>query len=124
MGRGQVNIPLKKLDEYRWCIPRSYMKGMHVDGRIYADENLMKSIRTDQSLQQVANVAHLPGIVKYSLAMPTNLESFAISAQIVPCSISGLNRIRKVLSPCSPVPSKNLVFCWEKDSEHLNSWIS
>ncbi len=70
MGRGPRNIPLEKLDEYRWCVPRSYMRGMRVDGRVYADEKLMKSIRTDQSLQQVANVAHLPGIVKYSLAMP------------------------------------------------------
>ena len=70
MGRGSTNVPLKKLDEYRWSVPCSYMKGMHVEGRIYADENLMKLIKSDQSLQQVANVAHLPGIVKYSLAMP------------------------------------------------------
>lgn len=70
MGRGAINIPLEKLDEYRWRIPRSYMSGMRVDGRVYADEKLMKAIRNDQSLQQVANVAHLPGIVKYSLAMP------------------------------------------------------
>ena len=70
MGRGPTNIPLKKLDEYRWCIPSNYMKGMRVDGRVYADEKLMESIKSDQSLQQVANVAHLPGIVKYSLAMP------------------------------------------------------
>ena len=70
MGRGSTNVPLKKLDEYRWLVPRSYMGGMRVDGRVYADEKLMNSIKTDQSLQQVANVAHLPGIVKYSLAMP------------------------------------------------------
>jgi tRNA-splicing ligase RtcB len=70
MGRGSVNVPVEKLDEYRWRVPRSYMKGMRVDGCVYADEKLMKSIRTDQSLQQVANVAHLPGIVKHSLAMP------------------------------------------------------
>lgn len=70
MGRNTVDIPLEKLDEYRWRIPRSYMKGMRVDGCVYADEKLIKLIKTDQSLQQVANVAHLPGIVKYSLAMP------------------------------------------------------
>jgi tRNA-splicing ligase RtcB len=70
MGRAPVNIPLEKVDEYRWRIPRSYMGGMKVDGRVYADEKLVKTIKTDQSLQQVANVAHLPGIVKYSLAMP------------------------------------------------------
>lgn len=70
MGREKINIPLEKLDEYRWRIPRNYMSGMRVDGRVYADEKLMKSIKNDQSLQQVANVAHLPGIVRYSLAMP------------------------------------------------------
>lgn len=46
------------------------MKGMRVDGLVYAGEKLVNSIKNDQSLQQVANVAHLPGIVKYSLAMP------------------------------------------------------
>lgn len=70
MGRGQVNVPIEKIDACRWRISRNYMNGMRVDGRIYASEKLMKLIRTDQSLQQVANVAHLPGIVNYSLAMP------------------------------------------------------
>lgn len=74
MGKGSrntpQNIPIEKLDEYRWRIPKSYMSGMKVEGRVYADEKLMKSIKSDMSLQQVANVAHLPGIVKYSLAMP------------------------------------------------------
>ncbi len=43
---------------------------MRVPGLIFADEKLLEKIRGDQSLIQVANVAHLPGIVKYSLAMP------------------------------------------------------
>jgi tRNA-splicing ligase RtcB len=43
---------------------------MRVPGIIYADEKMMAHIRVDKSPQQVANVAHLPGIVKYSLAMP------------------------------------------------------
>lgn len=70
MGSGAADIPVEKVDAYRWRIPRSYMGGMRVDGIVYADEKLMKSIKSDQSLQQVANVAHLPGIVKHSLAMP------------------------------------------------------
>jgi tRNA-splicing ligase RtcB len=51
-----------------WEIPRT--GGMRVPGRIYADEKLMRAIRGDQALVQVANVAHLPGIVGYSIAMP------------------------------------------------------
>jgi len=43
---------------------------MRVDGVIYADEEMIKDIRTDKAPEQVANVAFLPGIVKYSLAMP------------------------------------------------------
>ncbi len=62
--------PLEKIDDYRWMIPKSYAGGMRVPGVIYADENLLKSIKQDKAPQQVVNVAHLPGIVKYSLAMP------------------------------------------------------
>ena len=43
---------------------------MRVPGIIYASERLMRSMGKDESPKQVANVAHLPGIVQYSLAMP------------------------------------------------------
>ena len=63
-------IPLEKIDEYRWHIPKSYMGGMRVDGIVYANEKLLRQANSNEALQQVANVAHLPGIVKHSLAMP------------------------------------------------------
>ncbi len=62
--------PLEKIDDYRWRIPKSYKPGMRVDGLIYADEKLLKDIYRDKALEQVANVAFLPGILNYSLAMP------------------------------------------------------
>ena len=62
--------PLEKIDDYRWRVSKTYMQGMRVDGIVYASDKLIKSIRSDNALQQVANVATLPGIVKYSLAMP------------------------------------------------------
>ncbi len=62
--------PLEKIDDYRWRIPKSYKPGMRVPGLIYADEQLLTDIRSDRAAEQVANVAFLPGIVKYSLAMP------------------------------------------------------
>ena len=65
-----AEIPLQKIDEYRWRIPKSYMAGMRVDGIIYANEKLLEQAKSEEALQQVANVAHLPGIVKHSLAMP------------------------------------------------------
>jgi len=64
------SCPLEKIDDYRWRIPKSYKPGMRVPGIIYADEKLLKDIRQDKALEQVANVAFLPGIVKASLAMP------------------------------------------------------
>ncbi len=62
--------PLEQIDPCRWRIPRSYKPGMRVDGIIYADQALIAAIRQDNAPEQVANVACLPGIVGYSLAMP------------------------------------------------------
>lgn len=61
-------ITLNRLEEWLWEIPRQ--RGMRVPGRIYASEKLMADLKQDNSLRQVMNVAHLPGIVGYSLAMP------------------------------------------------------
>ena len=61
-------IKLEKIDNYRWRIPQTGK--MRVPGVIYADENLLAGIRRDKAPQQVMNAAHLPGIFKYSLAMP------------------------------------------------------
>ncbi len=60
----------KKLDEYRYIIPTSYKPGMLVEGLIYANEELIRQIEKDQTKDQVANVATLPGLVGRSLAMP------------------------------------------------------
>ncbi len=61
---------LEKIDDYRWRIPKSFKPGMRVPGIIYANEKLLKDIYHDKALEQVANVAFLPGIVGASLAMP------------------------------------------------------
>ena len=54
--------------EDRWRIPRQ--GGMLVDGLVFASRELIVRAKEDRALEQVANVAHLPGIVGYSLAMP------------------------------------------------------
>lgn len=63
-----MTIPIRKIHDYLWEIPQH--GGMRVPGRIYATQELMADIQKDEALQQVVNVAHLPGIVGYSLAMP------------------------------------------------------
>ncbi len=59
---------LRQVTEFIWELPRT--GGMRVPGRIYADERLLPAVLADNGTLQVANVAHLPGIVGYSLAMP------------------------------------------------------
>jgi tRNA-splicing ligase RtcB len=59
---------IEQIDEFRWRIPRE--GNMRVDGIVYADAAMMNDIRQDEALKQVAHVAHLPGIVGASLAMP------------------------------------------------------
>ena len=69
--QGQVwTGPLERIDDYRWRIPESYDRGMRVPGLVFSSEKLLGDITRDQSLQQVANVAHLPGIITASMAMP------------------------------------------------------
>jgi tRNA-splicing ligase RtcB len=61
---------LQKLDEWRWVLPQEYKPGMRVPGLIYASEEMLDQMSEDMAIEQVANVAFLPGIVGYSLAMP------------------------------------------------------
>jgi len=61
-------IAMERLDACRWRIPPS--GNMRVPGIIYSSEAMMGGIGSDESPKQVANVACLPGIVSYSLAMP------------------------------------------------------
>src|SRR3990172_455399 len=61
---------LKRIDDYRGRLPVEYKAGMRVPGLIYADATILETMFEDQALEQVANVAFLPGIVRYSLAMP------------------------------------------------------
>lgn len=62
-------IQLNKIRENLWEIPQT--GGMLVPGRIYISRQMLEStVSEDEALKQVINVAHLPGIEKYSIAMP------------------------------------------------------
>ena len=61
-------MELVKLDDYRWEIPRTGR--MRVPGKIFASEHLIRHVVSERAPEQVANVAHLPGIVGQSIAMP------------------------------------------------------
>ncbi|VVB80231.1 tRNA-splicing ligase RtcB [uncultured archaeon] len=59
---------IKKISEVEWEIPKE--NEMLVPGKVFASEKLFKKIKEDKTLQQVKNVAMLPGIIKASFAMP------------------------------------------------------
>ena len=61
-------VELRKVHDALFEIPRS--GEMKVPGRIYADEKIIEQMKGEGALTQVCNVAQLPGIVGYSLAMP------------------------------------------------------
>ncbi|NIR49284.1 RtcB family protein [candidate division KSB1 bacterium] len=63
-----TDIKMKKVSDYLWEIPKH--GNMRVPARIYATETMVKDILSDNAPEQAANVAHLPGIVNYSMAMP------------------------------------------------------
>ena len=88
---------LKKIDEYIWEIPVGYRSNMRVPGRIYASEGILDDILDDESLEQVVNVATLPGIQKYSLAMPDIHEGYGAPVG----SVFALDKEEGVISPGS-----------------------
>lgn len=64
------NGTLEKIDDYRWRIPKGEVPCMRTDAIIYASEEMIPQIRSDNAPLQAANVACIPGIVGSSLAMP------------------------------------------------------
>ncbi|MDX1658737.1 MAG: RtcB family protein [Nitriliruptorales bacterium] len=70
MSAGPVTSSgLRQEDEVRWRLGPT--DGMRVPGVVFATSELMEQIHQDEaSLGQVANVAHLPGIVEASYGMP------------------------------------------------------
>jgi tRNA-splicing ligase RtcB (3'-phosphate/5'-hydroxy nucleic acid ligase) len=60
----------RQVDEVTWEIPASARSDMRVPARVLADRDLLDAIREDRSLEQLVNVATLPGIIDAALAMP------------------------------------------------------
>ncbi len=70
--RSNVSIKdFSKINEYTWEIPKNAAEGMRVPGRLFVSEKLLKDVKNDADvLNQISNVATMPGIVHYSMAMP------------------------------------------------------
>ncbi|HYM92481.1 MAG TPA: RtcB family protein, partial [bacterium] len=65
-----ATVRLRRRDAYRWEIPLEYKLGMRVPGLVYADDALLAQVQEEHALEQVANAATLPGIVRWAIAMP------------------------------------------------------
>ncbi len=77
---------LNKITDYLWEIPESFRSDMRVPARIYASEKMLAEVfpaeggsasgGKDKSLEQLVNLATLPGIEKYSIVMPDVHEGY------------------------------------------------
>jgi len=60
---------IKKVGPFEWEVPQGFVPNMRVPGRFFLSDALMETLE-EGAVQQLANVATMPGIVKNSLAMP------------------------------------------------------
>ncbi|HEX9235906.1 MAG TPA: hypothetical protein VF972_06475, partial [Actinomycetota bacterium] len=63
-------MDVERIGEFEWRIPIGSVEGMRVPGVVFASQSLMEKAVEDRAVEQVANVATLPGIVEASYAMP------------------------------------------------------
>lgn len=67
---------LVKITDYLWEIPKTFRPDMRVPARVFASEKLLGDLFKDKSLEQLVNVATLPGIQKAAFAMPDIHEGY------------------------------------------------
>lgn len=65
---------LKKISDAQWEIAKE--GSMRVSGRVFANDKIIEKMKTDRTLEQLRNVASLPGIVKYAAVMPDGHEGY------------------------------------------------
>jgi len=85
----------KKISDWLWEIPKGFRPEMRVPARIYISEEMMDQTFRDRSLNQLINISSLPGIVKYSLAMPDMHEGYGFPIG----GVAAMNMEDGVISP-------------------------
>ena len=76
VSRSSEQIPVTQIGPNIWEVSKDFQSGMKVPARIYADEDLLSKMKTDRTIQQCVNVAHLDGICKYAITMPDGHEGY------------------------------------------------
>lgn len=67
---------LTRVNDYLWEISQESREGMLVPAQIYASQKILQELRGDKSLEQLTNVAMLPGICKAAIVMPDVHEGY------------------------------------------------
>ncbi len=88
-----MSVSLREVSRYVWEIPK--LDGMRVPARIYADQQLLRKMREDKTLWQVRNVAHLPGIYRYSIVLPDGHQGYGFPIG----GVAALDAEEGVISP-------------------------
>ncbi len=86
---------LRKIHDWLWEIPKSYRSDMRVPAHVYADEPMLDSMLHDRSLDQLVNVATLPGIRQWAIAMPDAHEGYGFPIG----GIAAIDPAEGVISP-------------------------
>ncbi|MBA3954761.1 RtcB family protein [Candidatus Dependentiae bacterium] len=70
MAHSFTRAELLKIHNSLFEIPKTYRSDMRVPARLFVSDAMLNDILQDESLLQMVNVATLPGILEYALAMP------------------------------------------------------
>lgn len=89
------NIPLRKIDDYTWEIPKGTKSCMKVSAIIFADETLLSKMKGDLTLVQAANVACLNGIQLAMYVMPDGHQGYGFPIG----GVAGIDAENGVISP-------------------------
>lgn len=68
------DVTLEKVRENVWEIPQK--GGMRAPARVLASETLLEEISEDETIEQLKNAAHLPGITDYAICMPDGHQGY------------------------------------------------
>ncbi len=97
--RGEVfvsyNVPLRKVDDYTWEIPKGTQRCMRVPAIIFADEYLLSKMKGDLTLKQAANVACLDGVQVATYVMPDGHQGYGFPIG----GVAGMDYETGVISP-------------------------
>jgi len=66
----------RRVDKFIWELPKETRPDMRVPARIFASAEMLDSAFRDRTVEQLANTATLPGILKYAMAMPDFHEGY------------------------------------------------